>query len=147
MLRMIDALAQLVRSDIPFLQQERSQRVVLLRELMDRADVAVAEKYRRILEAYQIEMDYGRTLEAYRDELDVDGAKRTVDLVRVGRVGLYYQSLDGAQAGYWDRDARGWIDVDGADRLAIRQALRIARKQAAPELLRVQIPAPEQAGP
>ena len=147
MLRMIDALAQLVRSDIPFLQQERSQRVVLLRELMDRADVAVAEKYRRILEAYQIEMDYGRTLEAYRDELDVDGAKRTVDLVRVGRVGLYYQSLDGAQAGYWDRHARGWIDVDGADRLAIRQALRIARKQAAPELLRVQIPAPEQAGP
>ena len=134
MLRMIDALAQLVRSDIPFLQQERSQRVVLLRQLMDRADVSVAEKYRRILEAY-------------RDELDGDGLKRTVDFVRVGRVGLYYQSLDGAQAGYWDRHARGWIDVDGADRLAIRQALRIARKQTAPELLRVQIPAPEQAGP
>jgi hypothetical protein len=147
MLRMIDALAQLVRSDIPFLQQERSQRVVLLRELMDRADVSVAEKYRRILEAYQIEMDYGRTLEAYRDELDADGLQRTVDFVRVGRVGLYYQSLDGAQAGYWDRHARGWVDVDGADRLAIRQALRIARKQTAPELLRVQIPAPEQAGP
>jgi hypothetical protein len=147
MLRMIEALAQLVRSDIPFLQQERSQRVVLLRELMDRADVSVAEKYRRILEAYQIEMDYGRTLEAYREELDADGVSRTVDFVRVGRVGLYYQSLDGAQAGYWDRDARSWIAVDGVDRLAIRQALRIARKQTAPELLRVQIPAPEQAGP
>ena len=105
------------------------------------------QRENRILEAYQIEMDYGRTLEAYRDELDADGVSRTVDLVRVGRVGLYYQSLDGAQAGYWDRHARGWIDVDGADRLAIRQALRIARKQTAPELLRVQLPAPEQAGP
>ena len=62
-------------------------------------------------------------------------------------VTLYYQSLDAAQVSYWDRHARGCVDVDGADRLAIRQALRIARKQAAPELLRVQIPAPEQARP
>jgi hypothetical protein len=147
MLRMIEALDTLVQSDIPFLQQERSQRVTLLRELMDRADVSVAEKYRRILEAYQIEMDYGRTIEAYRDALQAEGFERSVDFVRVGRVGLYYQSLDGAQAGYWDRDAGAWISVDGADRLAIRQALRIARKQMAPELLRVQIPAPEQAGP
>lgn len=147
MLRMIDELAQLVQSDIPFLQQERIQRVTLLRELMDRADVSVAEKYRRILEAYQIEMDYGRTIEAYRDELDADAVKRTVDLVRVGRIGLYFQSLDGAQAGYWDRTAHQWVAVSGADRLAIRQALRVARKQTAPELLRMHIPASEQSVP
>jgi len=147
MLRMIDELARFVASDIPFLQQEREQRVALLRVLMDRADVSVAEKYRRILEAYQIEMDYGRTIEAYRDELDDAGVKRTVDFVRVGRIGLYFQSLDGTQSGYWDHAARQWLALDGADRLSIRQALRIARKQTAPDLLRVQIPAPERHQP
>lgn len=147
MLRMIDQLGRLVESDIPFLQQERQQRVSLLRELMDRADVSVAEKYRRILEAYQIELDYGRTIEAYRDELDAGGIRRTVDFVRVGRVGLYYQSLDGTQSGYWDRAAGQWVALNGADRLAVRQALRVARKQAAPELLRLQVPAPEQSRP
>jgi septal ring factor EnvC (AmiA/AmiB activator) len=147
MLRMIDALDRFVAEDMPFLRQEREQRVTLLRELMDRADVAVAEKYRRILEAYQIEMDYGRTIEAYRDELDDGGVKRTVAFVRVGRIGLYFQSLDGAQSGYWDRAAAQWVALNGADSLQIRQALRIARKQAAPDLLRLQIPAPERQQP
>ncbi len=147
MLRMIDELARFVESDIPFLQQERHQRVTLLRELMDRADVSVSEKYRRILEAYQIELDYGRNIEAYRDQLDSAGVKRSVDFVRVGRIGLYFQSLDGAQTGYWDRATGQWVALSGADRLAIRQALRIARKQMAPDLLRVQIPAPERHQP
>lgn len=147
MLRMIEQLARFVESDLPFLQQERRQRLSLLRELMDRADVSVAEKYRRILEAYQIELDYGRTIEAYRGELDAGGIQRTVDFVRVGRIGLYFQSLDAAQSGHWDRAAGQWVALSGADRLAVRQALRVARKQVAPELLRVQIPAPEQGNP
>jgi hypothetical protein len=147
MLRMIDRLERFVAEDSPFLEQERTRRVARLRELLDRADVSVAEKYRRVLEAYQVELDYGRTLEAYRDELDLAGERRTVDILRVGRVGLYYQSLDGRHSGYWDTVTRSWQSLDGRDRLAIRQGLRVARQEVAPELLRLPVAAAESERP
>ncbi len=141
MLRMIDQLNHFVTNDSPFLRQERMQRVSLLRELMDRSDVSVAEKYRRILAAYQVELDYGRTLDSYRDEVEVDGKLRTVEILRVGRVGLYYQTLDGQQAAYWDAPRQIWVPIKTAQRLAIRRALRIASQQAAPELLEIPVAA------
>ncbi|MES2605874.1 MAG: DUF3450 domain-containing protein, partial [Pseudomonadota bacterium] len=63
--RMVTTLDQFVKADVPFLLEERTTRVTNLVELMGRADVAISEKYRRILEAYQIELDYGRTASAY----------------------------------------------------------------------------------
>jgi hypothetical protein len=140
MLRMIDSLERFVNNDIPFLHLERLQRVNLLRDLMDRSDVAVAEKYRRVLEAYQIELDYSRTLEAYREELDIDGRDLTVDLLRLGRIGLYYQTLDGHAAAYWNQSTQTWIPLNTGGRLAVRRALRVAGQQAAPELLELPIP-------
>ena len=139
-LRMIDSLEHFVDNDMPFLQQERMQRVRLLRDLMDRSDITVAEKYRRVLEAYQIELDYSRTLEAYREELDIDGQDLTVDFLRLGRIGLYYQTLDGHAAAYWDQVAQTWVPLDTAGRLTVRRALRVANQQAAPELLELPTP-------
>jgi hypothetical protein len=143
MLRMLESLDNFVELDVPFLLDERRERVQRLKELMDRADVTNAEKYRRILEAYQIENDFGRTIEAYRGSLDGDGATRTVDFLRVGRVALLYQTLDGREVGAWSQADRAWQSLDGNYRPAIRQGLRIARKQAAPDLLRLPIPAAE----
>ena len=53
--------------------------------LMDRANVSVAEKYRRLLEAYQIELEYGRTIEAYEGSFASDNGERSVTFLRVGR--------------------------------------------------------------
>jgi hypothetical protein len=142
MLRMIDRLESFLDGDIPFLVNERRQRISNLRQLLDRADVTVAEKYRRVLEAYQVELDYGRTIETYQDELEVAGSRRIVDILRVGRIGLYYQTLNGSDSGHWDRAAGDWMPLDGGDRLAIRQGLRVARQAVAPELLRLRVPAP-----
>ena len=110
---------------------------------LDRADVNNAEKYRRILEAYQIENDFGRTIEAYRGSLEGDGETRTVNFLRFGRVALLYQTLDGREVGAWSQADRAWQTLDGSYRPAIRQGLRIARKQAAPDLLRLPVPAAE----
>lgn len=142
MLSMIDALGNFVELDVPFLKEERGKRVDSLRELMGRSDVTNAEKYRRILEAYQIENDYGRTIEAYRGTL-ADG--RTVDFLRVGRIALVYQSLDASEAAAWDQSARTWVELDSSYRTAIKQGLRIARKQAAPDLIRLPLPAAQTA--
>ena len=135
MLRMVEQLDSFIHRDRPFLLDERTRRVRQLTSLMDRADVTLAEKYRRILEAYQIELDYSRTLEAYPDEIEADGFARTVDVLRVGRAGLYYQTLDRQHAAYWDNRQKAWMPASSAERRAIQRGLRIASQQLAPELL------------
>jgi hypothetical protein len=135
MLRMIDALDSFVALDVPFLEQERGDRIIDLRKLMHRADVTEAEKYRRLMEAYQVENEYGRTIEAYRSTLAQGDKELTVNFLRVGRIALVYQSLDESEAGVWNQDSRRWESLDGSFRTAIRQGLRIARRQAAPDLI------------
>ena len=130
MLEMISSLQAFVELDVPFLQEERSARIASLHDLMVRSDVTDAERFRRILEAYQIENEYGRTIEAYSGELKLDGKTRIVQFLRTGRTVLIYQTRDGSEAGVWDQDARAWKPVSGDYRSAIRQGLMIARKQA-----------------
>jgi uncharacterized protein (DUF885 family) len=84
--RMIDGLEQFVALDVPFLMDERNERVVSLNALLGRADVTAAEKFRVVMEAWQIENDYARTIYTYTDELDIDGTAREVDVLQVGRV-------------------------------------------------------------
>ena len=140
-LRMVASLQEFVAMDHPFLPEERQLRVAQLQELMDRADVSIGEKYRRVLEAYQIEMEYGRTIEAYRGELKTGSSNRTVDFLRIGRVGLYYQTLDRQEVGQWDTATGGWQKLADDYNLPIRKGLRIARKQSAPDLLYLPTPA------
>lgn len=144
MLRMLEGLAQFVELDMPFLLDERRERIAGLRKMMDRADIAESEKFRRLLEAYQIENDFGRTIEAYRGEVKLGESAQasTVDILRIGRLSLLYASLDGQQGGYYDRDDKMWRPVSAEQLRAIRKGLRMARKQAAPDLVRVPIPAP-----
>jgi len=133
MLKMIDTMVQFVELDIPFLPEERQQRIVQLQTLMERADVTIAEKYRRILEAYQVETEYGRTIEAYRGDLIMGDSTRTVDFLRIGRVSLYYLTLDSLEAGIWNDNQ--WQRLDDKYRQAIEQGLKVAKKQLPPDLL------------
>jgi len=93
------------------------------------------------MEAYQIENEYGRTIEAYRDTIEIDGRETTVDFLRFGRIALVYQSLDQTMSGVWDQKNRTWKVLDDSYRSAIRDGLRIARKQSAPDLIRLPLPA------
>lgn len=135
MFRMIEALDQFVDLDVPFLIGERRARVQSLRALMDRSDANPAEKYRKILEAYEIENEYGRTLEAYEGEMEINGEARTVAFLRVGRVALIYQTLDADESGAWSQASKSFVDLDGDFDSQLRAALRIAKQQAAPDLL------------
>jgi Protein of unknown function (DUF3450) len=138
MQRMLDQIDRFVQLDIPFLIENRRERIQKLKDVMVKADVAISEKYRRIVEAYQIELDFGRTLEAYDDKLP-DG--RTVKFLRVGRVTLMYQTLDGEETGYWDKEKKAWV-VDNAYRTPVKEAFKVALKMGAPELIHVPVPAP-----
>ena len=145
MLKMIDALDKFVALDIPFLADQRKTRVDGLRVLMRRSDVADAERYRRILEAYQVENDYGRTIESYAGTVPKGGEEVPVDFLRVGRLGLIYQTRDGEEVGAWDHANKEWIVLDSSYKNAVSEGLRVAKKQAAPQLIRVPLPQPEPA--
>jgi hypothetical protein len=142
MTRMIDSLKVFVELDVPFLVEEREQRVAKLEALLIDPTVNDAEKFRKVTEAYQIENDYGRTIEAYTDTIELDGQTRQVEFLRIGRVSLMYQTEDGAISGLWDQDARRWEAADSYKN-EIRAGLKIAKKQVAPDLLLLPVNAPE----
>jgi hypothetical protein len=143
MTKMIEGLEQFVELDVPFLLEERSERIAGLWELMERQDVTVAEKFRKVTEAFQIENDYGRTIEAYKGTLDIDGATRQVDFLRIGRIALLYQTEDGKISGAWDPQGGAWQSLGNEYRNQIKVGLQIARKQVAPDLVLLPVDAPE----
>lgn len=147
MTRMLESLEEFIRLDTPFLEQERSDRLERLRGMMERSDVTAAEKFRRVLEAYSIEADYGRTIEAYKGSVEIDGSQREVDFLRIGRVSLTYQSVGGSHTGAWDNAAREWVELPPETyKTAVAQGLRIAEKQVAPDLILAPVPAAQETG-
>ena len=145
-IRMIDGLQQFIELDVPFDLQERKQRVEFLRSSVDRSDLSVAEKFRQVLEAYKIENEYGRKIDAYKGTVAINGVDREVNFFRVGRVALLYQTTDTEISGVWDQDAREYVVLDkGEYRNAIMKGLRIARKEASIDILKLPVSAPEAA--
>jgi hypothetical protein len=138
MARMVDGLEQFIELDVPFLLSERRRRVEKIRGLLLRADVTVAEKVRRVMEAYQVENDYGRTIEAYREKLQLGDASFDADFLRIGRVGLLYRTIGSDEVGYWDTARGGWQPLEGSPWLRhIEQGLKVARQEVAPEMISI----------
>lgn len=142
-IRMIDGLEQFVELDVPFLLEERNERIAFLRANVDRSDLSVAEKFRQVLEAYKIENEFGRKVTAYKGSLQIDGVDRDVSFLQVGRIALLYQTTDTETSGVWDQEAGDFIELDGAYRTAIMKGLRVARKQVSVDILELPISAPE----
>jgi hypothetical protein len=145
-IRMIDGLEQFVKLDVPFHMAEREERIKFLRASLDRSDLTVAEKFRQVLEAYKIENEYGRKIDAYKGSVEIDGVEREVNFFRVGRVALMYQTTDTEISGAWDKESKSFVQLDkGEYRNAILKGLRIARKQASIDILKLPVSAPEAA--
>ena len=143
MLRMIDGLEQFIALDLPFFEDERARRLDNLKDMMDRADVAVSEKLSQILRAYQIENDYGRTYNAYSDTINIDGSDRKVDILQMGRISLMYQSPDGQETGRYNPDSRQWEQLDDGFKASVQNGLRMARQQLSVDMLAVPVSGPE----
>ncbi|WP_345333513.1 DUF3450 domain-containing protein [Ferrimonas pelagia] len=139
MYRMIDTIDQFVQIDVPFLAQERADRVKRLHEVMDEANTSTAEKYRLVMEAYQIENEYGSRIGSYVGNLNIDGNELVVDYFYAGRVSFMAQSLDKTRGWVWDNDARSWKDLESGQMRALSDAISMANNQAAPDLIKLPI--------
>jgi hypothetical protein len=139
MLRMIDGLENFIQLDIPFLMDERTDRLNNLKVTMDRGDVSTSEKFRLIVEAYKTELEYGRTIEAYRDNIIIDDVETSADFLRVGRIALTYLTVDGSKGGYWDTNSQTWEKASSSIKRSTEDALKVASKQAPPALIKIPV--------
>ena len=137
--RMVIGLEQLIDNDMPFFWPERQDRLENLRYILDNPDIAVSEQFAAVLNAYQIENDFGRSMSAYSDTIEVGGAQRVVEVLQVGRVALLYQTTDGDETGFYNKQERRWEELDDSYQAAVRTGLRMAKKQAGQNLLPVPI--------
>lgn len=143
LVRMVEGLERFIDLDLPFLPDERAERLAELQAVVERSDVSDAEKFRRVLEAWEVENEYGRTPSSYVGELQIDGNTREVDFLRIGRIALLYQTTDDAGlTGAWDPRSNSWVPLGSQHRNSVRQALRMTRNQIAPELVLVPVPPP-----
>ena len=141
--RMVQGLEEFMRLDVPFYPEERAEGLADLRLVLERADVTDAEKFRRVLDAWQIENEYGTSFSTYVGQMDIDGNVREVDYLQLGRVALLYQTTDEeAMSGVWDAGTNSWLPLGNEHRNSVRQALRMARNQIAPEMVLLPVPPP-----
>jgi len=97
-----------------------------------------------VMEAYQIENEYGTSSETYTQSLTLDDVTRSYNMLRIGRIGLYFQSDDSKITGRWDNAEREWV-IDNSARSEIRKGIRIAKQLIAPELIIIPVAAPTEA--
>ena len=139
---MLQSLEAFVSADIPFLNDERQARIGRLNAAMSNPSLSPAQRYRLIVEAYEIENEYGRTIEAYEDEISVDGEDKKVDVLRIGRVTVIYKTKDDSELRIYDRNARAWVDLDRSFLPDVKTGLRMAKEQIPPNLLGIPVGAP-----
>jgi hypothetical protein len=143
MYRMVDTLEAFIKADMPIDLTNRLARIDRLRAVLGNSAVNTSEMYRLVIEAYQIEKDLGTALVTYTDKLTVDGGEITVNYVYVGRVALLAQSLDEKQAWMFNRTTGQWEALGQEYLESTKFAIRVAGKQAAPELLKLPVIAAE----
>lgn len=143
MLSMIDGLEKFIAADIPFKLAERNARVGRIKGYLTNANISAAERFRQVLDAYSIENAYGQSIDTFIEELDLDGVKKTVNILQIGRAGLYYQTTDGIDSGYWDKSNKQWVALDASSNAGITKAIRITQGKEVNDLMTLPIAAPE----
>ncbi len=127
-----------IKDNAPFLIDVRLGRVNQVLDILVDPTVTESERVRQVLEAVNIEREYGRTIETYEDAIVLDGEEKVVNILRIGRLALLYQLKDQSEAGVWDNELKEWVKVEGY-RIPIRDGIRMANKTAPLDLLSLPI--------
>jgi len=128
-------LERAVARDLPFLPEERGARLAGLRRELAEPDVGAAEKLRRLLEALMIEAQYGETVEVTPRTVTISGEEIHADVLRIGRLALFWRSPDGKRVGTWDPVAGQWTELGGGDSRTIGRAMEMATRMRPVELI------------
>ncbi len=135
----LERLVAFMEEDLPFLPEERALRIRSLRDTLAHTDTTPGEKLRVLLEALQVEAEYGDTVETYQQRIDVDGESIFADIFRLGRLSIFWMTPDGRRVGEYDRVTDRWVELPARYRQSIRMAVEMAAKQRPVELIRLPV--------
>jgi nitrate reductase alpha subunit len=141
--RMLAGIEKSIELDMPFHLAERKERIAFANAAIDNPTVSPAEGLRQVLETFNVEMEYGRKLDNYKDTIEIEGQQREVNVLRVGRLALVYQSSDESLTGAWDNNTDEWVPLDNSYRNPTRKGLKIANRLATVDMLELPIQNPE----
>jgi hypothetical protein len=130
----VNQLAASVAADLPFLTDERQRRISFLKDSLNDYQLLLSEKLRRVLEGVQVETLYGKMVTSNDTTLNIAGSDTQVTLLRLGRVAMYYLSLDGTQVGQWNDETKQWESLDEGFIRSIRRLLDMAERKRSVEL-------------
>ncbi len=122
-------LSDSVDDGLPFLQQERSERLAILDKTLGDPEITMGEKFRKVMEALSIEAEYGNTVEVYQDMIDLEGDEVLVNIFRLGKISLFFESLDQETTGHYNPAENQWERLPRAANRDIRMAVEIGSRQ------------------
>lgn len=142
-MKMVESLGEFVDIDLPFHEQERAERILFLEENIEKSEVDISEKFRQVLEVYQIENEYGRKMDSYSQIITINGQEHDVNVLRVGRIAMVAQTKDTKLSAVFDKTTKTWVELDnGTYRNSIKNGIKMANKQASIGVITLPISAP-----
>ena len=142
-MKMVESLGEFVDIDLPFHEQERAERILFLEENIEKSEVDISEKFRQVLEVYQIENEYGRKMDSYSQIITINGQEHDVNILRVGRIAMVAQTKDTKLSAVFDKTTKTWVELDnGTYRNSIKNGIKMANKQASIGVMTLPISAP-----
>lgn len=141
---MIENLENFIELDLPFQVDSRMDEITELYSIVDDPAISPAEKYRVILNAFEVEASYGRGIRTYEEvvEQDAEGNDVSVSYLQIGRVALIRQNTDDSLQ-LFHRGATDWADIPSSEFNNVQRAFRIAREVTTPEVFLVPLPGSE----
>ena len=136
---LLDRLRQATAMGPPFLVDERQQRLDSLAKMMGDPAITVAEQYRRLMEGLLVEAEYGFTTEVHQETIMVDNEPLMAEIFRLGRLRLFYLSLDHRLCGFYNVATQSWKPLDSTHLRTIRSLVAISSRQQPVELLNVPV--------
>ncbi|HBT87002.1 DUF3450 domain-containing protein [Desulfobacter sp.] len=136
---LLDKIKEINARDLPFLQEERQKRIQALEELNANPQVPVSEKFRKLMEALLVETEYGTTIEAYQQTIPLSGEETLVNIFRLGRLRLFYQTLDKQECGFFNPAQKVWEPLGNTHLKTIQAAIDMGLKRKPVEILTLPI--------
>ena len=129
----IQNLETALDNDPPFHLDQRKSTLINLKQQLAQDEDSLVSIYRELWDFNETELAFSRSIEAYQDTINLQGSPQLVNMLRIGRFALYYQTQDGNRSGAWNATSKQWEALPATANADIKQGLLIANKQLSPQ--------------